>query len=216
LADRRNAMLRRNIWLGFGALRVAGAAACSGSTGSTVSSSDGGGADAPSTSSGGEGGPSGDDAGADGWIIMGASSGTGTSSSGAADGGGRVLGDGGPNQIVCGAGGPCDSTNQVCCAKAAGRTCTTAAMCTGDVLACSGSNSCSTGEVCCEEVSGLNVKSVCLAACPAGSPQLCTPGQGDCKRGEVCVRGRDGYAACVAVARDGGGSEAGTSDAAGD
>jgi hypothetical protein len=43
------------------------------------------------------------------------------------------------------------------------------------------------------------------------------PGEGDCKRGDVCVRGKDGYATCVRIAGDGGAAnDAGGSDAAGD
>ena len=112
--------------------------------------------------------------------------------------GGRMTSDGGADQIVCGAAGPCDSKTQVCCAARTGRTCTPIGMCAGDALACSGSNSCTSG-VCCEELTAAGtIKSVCATACPAGSRQLCTT-EADCRAGQRCVRGADGYAVCVAV-----------------
>lgn len=203
---------------------VAGVAACGGSSsGGGVGPSDAtASGDGMGGSSGGEGGASGgDDSGTDGsWIISGgsssgaSSSSSGASSSGSASSSGGGLGDGGPNQTACGTGGPCDSMTQVCCATRAGRSCTTAAMCAGDVLRCSGTNSCPAGshEICCEELAANGtITTRCAAACPTGSRQLCTT-KADCKAGDECRRGADGYGFCVNLgARDGG-----ASDAAGD
>jgi hypothetical protein len=116
-------------------------------------------------------------------------------------------GDGGADQIMCGAMGPCDSTMQVCCATPkTGRMCVTIGTCTGDSLACSGSNSCTagSGDICCESLSGTGViRTRCETACPAGSPQLCTT-KDECKADEDCVARLDGYRVCVEVRREAG------------
>jgi hypothetical protein len=137
----------------------------------------------------------------------GASSGasSGSSSSGATGDSGTVVvrSDGGADQIACGGGGVCDSTTQVCCATTGGRVCKTIGTCVGDSLACSGSNSCKKGDVCCEELTATGtIRAACVAtACPGGSRQLCTT-DAECGDGRRCVRGNDGYAICLAAARD--------------
>ncbi len=167
-----------------------GAAGSTGSSSGEDASSSSGGEDASGSSSGGSSGSS-----------SGISSGASTSSSSgvASSGAGMSPGDGGPDQVACGAAAPCDSLTQVCCATAKGRSCTTAAMCTGDSLACSGTNSCATG-VCCEGLSAAGaIKTTCRAACPVGSRQLCSA-MADCPDKEVCRRGADGYGICEADA----------------
>jgi hypothetical protein len=133
--------------------------------------------------------PGGDDSGAD-------DASSGTSSSGASGGMDATVGvtspphgtDGGANQIECGA-APCDSTTQVCCASAVtGRMCVAIGSCTdGDSLACSGTNSCPGGDVCCEDLSegGRTIRTSCKLAC-GGSPQLCTTDVDCTKAGQYC------------------------------
>jgi hypothetical protein len=200
-----------------------GAVACGGSTTSGVTSSEGGAEDgAAASSSGGaeaDGSSSGDDSGADGsWIVTGGSSSGGSSSgssgamSSASSSGAAPPGDGGPNQIACGANGPCDSTTQVCCAMRTGRSCVALNACAAESIACSGSNSCVAGDVCCEELTATGtIRTRCAATCPTGSRQLCTT-VADCKSGDACRHGLDGYSYCVARPT----SDAGASDAAGD
>jgi hypothetical protein len=198
-------------------------AACGGSSTSSISTDGGGdGAQGSSSGAGGEAGASGGDdaAGDDGstGILGGSSSGatSGGSTDSGTDGPAPVRGDGGPDQIACGTMGPCDSQTQVCCATRVGRSCVTKGTCTGESLACSGSNSCTTaGDVCCEELTmtGL-VRTACAATCPANARQLCTT-KADCKAGDECRRGLDGYSACVAPANDGG-AGGGGKDAAAD
>lgn len=209
--------------LTFFAAVAIGAVACGGATSSSESLEAGGGQDATAeaSSGGSDGGASssGDDGsgGDDGsYIIMGGSSSGGSSGAGMPDAmasSGGALTDGGRDQIQCGAMGPCDSATQVCCATRTGRTCVTVGSCTGDSIACSGSNSCpaGSGDVCCEGLAANGtVRTRCATACPAGSPQLCTTAA-DCKDGDACRRGPDGYAVCIVV-RDGGRA----TDAAGD
>jgi hypothetical protein len=141
--------------------------------------------------------PGGDDSGED----DGSSSGTSSGSSGTTEAG--TIGvttpphgtDGGAMQIECGA-TPCDSATQVCCASALGRTCTTAAACDGDVLACSSTNSCASG-VCCEILpeAGRTIRTKCEAACPAGVPQLCTT-NADCTKVDQYCHKYGNYAVC--------------------
>lgn len=198
------------------------AAACGGSSTNSISVDGGGdGAQGSSSGTGGEAGASGgDDAGDDGSTgILGASS-SGSTSGGSTDSGTDgpvpVRGDGGPDQIACGAMGPCDSQTQVCCATRAGRGCVAKGTCTGESLACSGSNSCTTaGDVCCEELTATGlVRTLCAATCPASARQLCTT-KADCKAGDECRKGLDGYSACVAPANDSG-IDSGGKDAAAD
>lgn len=197
---------------------VLGAVACGGATnGTTVTSSEAGADGTSGSSSGASSGgdanePGGDDAGDDAsQLIMGGSSSGGTGDA-MASSSGAARSDGGPDQIACGAAGSCDSTIDVCCATKTGRQCVAIGSCTGDSLACSGSNSCTagSGDVCCEELTmtGL-VRTRCATACPAGSPQLCTT-KAECKPNEDCVHRLDGYGACVAI-KDAG---AGAADAA--
>jgi hypothetical protein len=157
--------------------------------------------------------PGGDDDGGDddasSSSSSGASSGSSGSSSGTIEAGIGVTTpphgtDGGAMQIECGA-TPCDSTTQVCCASALGRMCTTAAACDGDVLACSGTNSCATG-VCCEIVAdaGRAIRTRCEAACPAGVPQLCTT-NADCTKVDQYCHKYGSYGVCeraLAATRD--------------
>jgi len=134
--------------------------------------------------------PGGDDSGDD--EAGSSSSGASSGSSGATEAG--TIGvttpphgtDGGAMQIECGA-TPCDSATQVCCASALGRMCTTAAACDGDVLACSGTNSCASG-VCCETIAeaGRTIHTKCEGACPAGVPQLCTTNTDCTKVDQYC------------------------------
>jgi|HubBroStandDraft_6_1064221.scaffolds.fasta_scaffold20258_6 hypothetical protein len=157
--------------------------------------------DSPSAedASGSSGGEDASGSSSGGSSSSGTSSGASSSSSGgvASSGAGMSPGDGGPNQIACGMNAPCDSLTQVCCATTKGRSCTTAAMCTGDSLACSGTNSCVMG-VCCEGLTAAGaIKTTCRAACPAGSRQLCTT-TADCADKEVCRHGADGYGICEA------------------
>jgi hypothetical protein len=149
--------------------------------------------------------PGGDDGGEDdGGSSSSGSSGAGSSSSGGASGameaGVGVITpphgtDGGAMQIECGA-SPCDSTTQVCCASVLGRTCTTAAACDGDVLACSGTNSCASG-VCCELVAdaGHTIRTKCETECPAGVPQLCTTNT-DCTKVDQYCHKYGSYGVC--------------------
>ena len=110
--------------------------------------------------------------------------------------------DGGANQIECGA-TPCDSTTQFCCASALGRTCTTiGGTCDGDPLACSGTNSCASGDVCCENRpdAGKILETTCKpTACSAGEPQLCTTNTDCTKPGQHCQR-YDRYGVCEGAA----------------
>jgi|HubBroStandDraft_2_1064218.scaffolds.fasta_scaffold21733_3 hypothetical protein len=154
--------------------------------------------------------PGGDDSGEDD------ASSSGGSSSGASSGAGMdaTIGvttpprgtDGGANQIECGA-TPCDSTTQVCCASAiTGRSCVAIGACTdGDSLACSGTNSCPTGDVCCEDLSegGRTIRTSCRAACGL-SPQLCTTDTDCTKAGQYCHK-YGSYGVCeraAALTRD--------------
>lgn len=144
--------------------------------------------------------PGGDDASED--EEAGSSSGGSSSSSGGAsvEAGIGVTSpphgtDGGAFQIECGA-TPCNSMSQVCCASALGRMCTLAGDCAGDSLACSGTNSCASG-VCCESISegGRTLRTECRAACPVGSPQLCTT-DADCTKANQYCHKYGSYAVC--------------------
>jgi len=197
----------------FLAVFVTVAWGCGGSSTNTTPSIDGSTSDGTSMSSSGSDGSAGSlDEGIPGEAAGGSSGATssggassGGSSSGATGDSGTVVvrSDGGADQIACGAGGVCDSTTQVCCATAAGRACKTIGTCAGDSLACSGSNSCTKGDVCCEELTAAGaIKTACVAtACPGGSRQLCTT-DAECGDGRRCVRGNDGYAICLAAVRD--------------
>ena len=103
--------------------------------------------------------------------------------------------DGGAMQTACN-GKACDSATQVCCVTRTGEACSTPAACMGDSLACSGSNSCATGDVCCEEaVRGGGVTSKCEKTCPMGSIQLCTTND-DCAADEICRKLGTTFSTC--------------------
>ncbi len=184
---------------------------CGGSTGSEVSGDGGSGHDATGgSSSGGSSGGTEDDSsvagddsglplvGPDGGLIVPPDTDAGGTAGDAGRPGGGVTTpprgtDGGANQVACGA-TPCDSTSQVCCVARAAmgmgmtRSCTSAAACQGETLACTGTNSCPSG-ICCEEAAaGNTVTSKCEAMCPRGALQLCTTNADCTATNEICRR----------------------------
>jgi hypothetical protein len=179
-----------------------------GDSGPAASSSSGGSSSGASGSGGSSGGASSSGAGDDSSVASGDDSGLpGVGADGSVDippdldaaaprdaGGGVTTPprgtDGGPGQIACGA-TPCDSATQVCCVGGGGggRTCTSAAGCMGETLACTGTNSCPAGICCLQAAAGRGnaVTSKCEAMCPGGAQQLCTT-NADCATDAVCRR----------------------------
>jgi hypothetical protein len=192
-----------------------GGAGTGSSGGSSGGTSSGGGSSSGTSSSGGGTSVSGDDSsvatgddsglptiGPDGGVVVPPDD-AGTGAARDAGGGVTMPGrgtDGGPDQIACGA-TPCNSATQVCCVTGGARTCTSAAGCRGEVLACSGSNSCPTaGDVCCAvPATGRTgtITSKCETACPMGSQQLCTT-NADCAGNDICRRLGTNYNVCEA------------------
>jgi hypothetical protein len=170
---------------------------------------DSGGASGSGSRSGGSsgsGGGSGSSSGASGSVgddgsSSSSSSGSslGTSSSGgisSADGATTPSDAARDQRITCGTLPACDSTVQVCCVTPSGESCIAANdTCTGDKIACSGTNSCSTG-ICCEVALGrTGVQATCLATCPTGAVQLCTTNSECSHTTDVC-RAAGAYGAC--------------------
>ena len=169
-----------------------------GSSGAMVSSSGVGASSGVSSSSGLSGSSGTGSSGA------GSSSGTGSSSSGSsgATSSSSSSSGGATRQIVCGApgrdGGPaatCNPMTDVCCVTTGARgtttACSTAAMCTGagkEALTCTGTSSCSSGDVCClgRAEGGPQMSTSCEASCPVGATQLCES-NADCG-GAMCTR----------------------------
>ncbi|HEX3770789.1 MAG TPA: hypothetical protein VHV30_07995 [Polyangiaceae bacterium] len=101
--------------------------------------------------------------------------------------------DGGAGQIACG-GKACDSATQVCCNTGRAETCETAMNCKGTTLACTGTNSCTSGICCYTRATGMTAAtSACMPTCGTGEFQLCTTDT-DCPSDEICSRAT---ASCV-------------------
>jgi hypothetical protein len=99
----------------------------------------------------------------------------------------------------------CDPATDLCCiARTGAASCTTAAMCTGQPLTCSGGESCAAGDICCgARQTGGGLKTSCAASCTTGDVQLCSQ-NADCSSGTCRPTGL-GYGTCAAgLPRDAG------------
>jgi hypothetical protein len=128
---------------------------------------------------------------------------------------GGSSGGGGP--IACGKVPTCDSKTQDCCLDAPA-VCAAKGTCTGSVLSCSDTASCTTGSVCCAAVvkddagadagdgggAGSTINAACASSCTKGELQLCATTADCVVPGDVCRKGAGGLLGCRKPAPDGG------------